>query len=286
MSNNKKIDNIFVIGLGLIGASLCRSLKESNQFKKIYGYDVNNEVSKIAIEKRYIDASVEKILDGIEKSDLIVFCVPVSEITTCLYQSNSFFNSEKIFTDTLSVKEKIIKYFLENDLSDINNFIYSHPMAGTENYGIKNSKKDLFTGSTSIICSMKNSSNEALDVVKKLWEFAGCKTSEIEIDYHDEILAAVSHIPHFISFSLSKKIVDLDFEDKYSWVYEKGSLADMLRISKSDPVAWANIFLSNKKYISKFINEYIEDLKLLDSNINSENIDNLISLLKKSNSNN
>ena len=286
MSNNKKIDNIFVIGLGLIGASLCRSLKESNQFKKIYGYDVNNEVSKIAIEKRYIDASVEKILDGIEKSDLIVFCVPVSEITTCLYQSNSFFNSEKIFTDTLSTKEKIIKYFLENDLSDINNFIYSHPMAGTENYGIKNSKKDLFTGSTSIICSMKNSSNEALDVVKKLWEFVGCKTSEIEIDYHDEILAAVSHIPHFISFSLSKKIVDLDFEDKYSWVYEKGSLADMLRISKSDPVAWANIFLSNKKYISKFINEYIEDLKLLDSNINSENIDNLISLLKKSNSNN
>tara|TARA_B100000676_G_scaffold298871_1_gene342411 strand:+ start:1758 stop:2618 length:861 start_codon:yes stop_codon:yes gene_type:complete len=286
MSNNKKIDNIFVIGLGLIGASLCRSLKESNQFKKIYGYDVNNEVSKIAIEKRYIDASVEKILDGIEKSDLIVFCVPVSEITACLYQSNSFFNSEKIFTDTLSAKEKIIKYFLENDLSDINNFIYSHPMAGTENYGIKNSKKDLFTGSTSIICSMKNSSNEALDVVKKLWEFVGCKTSEIEIDYHDEILAAVSHIPHFISFSLSKKIVDLDFEDKYSWVYEKGSLADMLRISKSDPVAWANIFLSNKKYISKFINEYIEDLKLLDSNINSENIDNLISLLKKSNSNN
>ena len=286
MPNNKKIDNIFVIGLGLIGASLCRSLKESNQFKKIYGYDVNNEVSKIAIEKRYIDASVEKILDGIEKSDLIVFCVPVSEITACLYQSNSFFNSEKIFTDTLSTKEKIIKYFLENDLSDINNFIYSHPMAGTENYGIKNSKKDLFTGSTSIICSMKNSSNEALDVVKKLWEFVGCKTSEIEIDYHDEILAAVSHIPHFISFSLSKKIVDLDFEDKYSWVYEKGSLADMLRISKSDPVAWANIFLSNKKYISKFINEYIEDLKLLDSNINSENIDNLISLLKKSNSNN
>ena len=286
MSNNKKIDNIFIIGLGLIGASLCRSLKESNQFKKIYGYDVNNEVSEIAIEKRYIDASVEKILDGIEKSDLIVFCVPVSEITACLYQSNSFFNSEKIFTDTLSAKEKIIKYFLENDLSDINNFIYSHPMAGTENYGIKNSKKDLFTGSTSIICSMKNSSNEALDVVKKLWEFVGCKTSEIEIDYHDEILAAVSHIPHFISFSLSKKIVDLDFEDKYSWVYEKGSLADMLRISKSDPVAWANIFLSNKKYISKFINEYIEDLKLLDSNINSENIDNLISLLKKSNSNN
>ena len=159
-------------------------------------------------------------------------------------------------------------------------------MAGTENCGIKNSKRDLFTGSTSIICSMKNSSNEALDVVKKLWEFVGCKTSEIEIDYHDEILAAVSHIPHFISFSLSKKIVDLDFEDKYSWVYEKGSLADMLRISKSDPVAWANIFLSNKKYISKFINEYIEDLKLLDSNINSENIDNLISLLKKSNSNN
>ena len=286
MSKNKKIDNIFVIGLGLIGASLCRSLKKSNAYKNIYGYDKNKEASKIASQERYIDKSMEKILDGVEKSDLIIFCVPLSEIENCLHQSNSFFNTEKIFTDTLSAKAKIIKYFLDNELNDISNFIYSHPMAGTENFGIKNFKKDLFTGSTALICPMKNSSDESIDSVKKLWKLAGCKISEIEIDFHDEMLAAVSHIPHLISFSLSKKIHDLNFEEKYSWVYEKGSLSDMLRISRSDPVAWANIFLSNKKNISKFINEYIEELKLLDSNIDSENIDNLVSLLKKPNSNN
>jgi len=286
MSNNKKIDNIFVVGLGLIGASLCRSLKRLNEFQNIYGYDKNEKVSEIAFQEKYIDKIVENIVDGIEKSDLIIFCVPVSEIENCLYHSKSFFDTEKIFTDTLSAKGKIIRYFLDNSLNDINNFIYSHPMAGTENFGIKNSKDDLFTGSTSIICSMKNSSNESFEVVKKFWEIIGCKTTKIEIDFHDEIIAVASHLPHIISFSLSKKINHLDFGIKYPWVHEKGSLADMLRISRSDPVAWANIFLSNKKYISKFLNDYIEDLKLLDSNINSGNIDNLISLLKQSNSNN
>jgi len=286
MSINKKINNIFVVGLGLIGSSLSRALKESNQFNRIIGYDTSREVISIAIKEKYIDESVEKISDGITISDLIIFCVPVSEIENCLEQSKNFFNTEKIFTDTLSSKGKILEYFLDNEFTDIRNFVYSHPMAGTENYGIKNSKKDLFKGSTSIVCSMKNSSVESLEVIKNMWILVGCKIFKIEIDLHDEILSAVSHVPHFISFVLSKKINESDFDDKYPWIRDRGSLADMLRISKSDPVAWANIFLSNKKYISKFINEYIDDLKLLDSNINSDDVNNLISFLNKSNSNN
>ena len=286
MSINKKINNIFVVGLGLIGSSLSRALKESNQFNRIIGYDTSREVISIATKEKYIDESVEKISDGITISDLIIFCVPVSEIENCLEQSKNFFNTEKIFTDTLSSKGKILEYFLDNEFNDISNFVYSHPMAGTENYGIKNSKKDLFKGSTSIVCSMKNSSAESLEVIKNMWILVGCKIFKIEIDLHDEILSAVSHVPHFISFVLSKKINDSNFDDKYPWIRDRGSLADMLRISKSDPVAWANIFLSNKKYISKFINEYIDDLKLLDSNINSDDVDNLISFLNKSNSNN
>jgi len=286
MPNIKKINNIFVVGLGLIGSSLTRSLKESNQFKSIIGYDTSREVISIATKEKYIDESVEKISDGINISDLIIFCVPVSEIENCLEQSKNFFNTEKIFTDTLSSKGKIIKYFLDNEFNDISNFVYSHPMAGTENYGIKNSKKDLFKGSTSILCSMKNSSIESLDAIESMWKLVGCKIFNVDIDLHDEILSAVSHVPHFISFVLSKKISDSNFQDKYPWILDRGSLADMLRISNSDPVAWANIFLSNKKYISKFINEYIDDLKLLDSNINSDDVNNLISFLNKSNPNN
>ena len=286
MPNIKKINNIFVVGLGLIGSSLTRSLKESNQFKSIIGYDTSREVISIATKEKYIDESVEKISDGINISDLIIFCVPVSEIENCLEQSKNFFNTEKIFTDTLSSKGKIIKYFLDNEFNDISNFVYSHPMAGTENYGIKNSKNDLFKGSTSILCSMKNSSIESFDAIESMWKLVGCKIFNVDIDLHDEILSAVSHVPHFISFVLSKKISDSNFQDKYPWILDRGSLADMLRISNSDPVAWANIFLSNKKYISKFINEYIDDLKLLDSNINSDDVNNLISFLNKSNPNN
>ena len=283
MSQNKTKNNILVVGLGLIGSSLSQSLIRSKKVGKVYGYDKDKEVISYAKEKKFINEEVNNLRDGIIESDIIIFSVPVSQIDSCLDEAKNFFNTEKVFSDTLSSKKLILDYFKVNNLNNISNFIFSHPMAGTENFGIMYSKHDLFLNSTSIICPMENSNSEFIEIIKSMWSYAGCNIFEMDIHSHDNILSAVSHAPHFISFVLAKKINDMKYFENNPWIFDKGSLSDMARIAKSDPQAWANIFLSNEKNILEFIDDYITELNLLKSKINSNDIEDIILFLKECN---
>ena len=255
----------------------------SKKVGEVYGYDKDKEVISYAKEKKFINEGVNNLRDGIIESDIIIFSVPVSQIDSCLDEAKNFFNTEKVFSDTLSSKKLILEYFKVNNLKDISNFIFSHPMAGTENFGIKYSKHDLFLNSTSIICPMENSNLEFVEIIKSIWNYVGCNIFEMDIHSHDNILSAVSHAPHFISFVLAKKINDKKYIENNPWILDKGSLSDMARIAKSDPQAWANIFLSNEKNILEFIDDYIGELNLLKSKINSNDIEDIILFLKKCN---
>jgi len=283
MSQNKTKNNILVVGLGLIGSSLSQSLIRSKKVGKVYGYDKDKEVISYAKEKKFINEEVNNLRDGIKESDIIIFSVPVSQIDSCLDEAKNFFNTEKVFSDTLSSKKLILDYFKVNNLKNISNFIFSHPMAGTENFGIKYSKHDLFLNSTSIICPMENSNLEFVEIIKSIWSYVGCNIFEMDVRSHDNILSAVSHAPHFISFALAKKINDMKYIENNPWILDKGSLSDMARIAKSDPQAWANIFLSNEKNILEFIDDYIGELNLLKSKINSNDIEDIILFLKECN---
>ena len=283
MSQNKTKNKILVVGLGLIGSSLSQSLIRSKKVEEVYGYDKDKEVISYAKEKKFINEGVNNLRDGIIESDIIIFSVPVSQIDSCLDEAKNFFNTEKVFSDTLSSKKLILEYFKVNNLKDISNFIFSHPMAGTEKFGIKYSKHDLFLNSTSIICPMENSNLEFVEIIKSIWNCVGCNIFEMDIHSHDNILSAVSHAPHFISFVLAKKINDKKYIKNNPWILDKGSLSDMARIAKSDPQAWANIFLSNEKNILEFIDDYIGELNLLKSKINSNDIEDIILFLKKCN---
>ena len=283
MSQKKIKYNILVVGLGLIGASLSQSLIRSKKVEKVYGYDKDKDVISYAKEKKFINEEVNNLRDGIIESDIIIFSVPVSQIDSCLDEAKNFFNTEKVFSDTLSSKKLILDYFKVNNLKNISNFIFSHPMAGTENFGIKYSKHDLFLNSTSIICPMENSNLEFVEIIKSIWSYVGCNIFEMDVRSHDNILSAVSHAPHFISFALAKKINDMKYIENNPWILDKGSLSDMARIAKSDPQAWANIFLSNEKNILEFIDDYIGELNLLKSKINSNDIEDIILFLKECN---
>ena len=283
MSQNKTKNNILVVGLGLIGSSLSQSLIRSKKVGKVYGFDKDKEVISYAKEKKFINEEVNNLRDGIIESDIIIFSVPVSQIDSCLDEAKNFFNTEKVFSDTLSSKKLILDYFKVNNLNNISNFIFSHPMAGTENFGIKYSKHDLFLNSTSIICPMENSNLEFVEIIKSIWSYVGCNIFEMDVRSHDNILSAVSHAPHFISFALAKKINDMKYIENNPWILDKGSLSDMARIAKSDPQAWANIFLSNEKNILEFIDDYIGELNLLKSKINSNDIEDIILFLKECN---
>ncbi|MDA9896394.1 prephenate dehydrogenase [Gammaproteobacteria bacterium] len=284
MSNNKniQINKIFVVGLGLIGASLCRSLKNNQKYEKIIGYDCDKDVTDFAIKNNYVDEISQGIKAGINNSDLIVICVPVHQIKDILHILKDFFNTEKIFTDTLSTKNTLLEFMIKNNFSETKNFILSHPMAGTENYGIENSKDDLFAGAVTLISTLVDQNLDNINNVKDMWQSLDCNVVSIDSAIHDEYLSIISHAPHAISFALAKNTNAKYLTKKLPEINSKGSLSDMIRIANSDPEAWANIFKDNQSNLIKYLNEYLEELSELKSMIASENIDDLVSYLKKS----
>ena len=153
--NNIKIKKVLVVGLGLIGASLCRDLKKNSNYEKIYGHDIDTEVMSYALNNNYVHEIRKDLEEGIKGSDLIILCTPVHSITKVLDVVKYFFNGDKVFTDTLSSKGSIFNFLTNNKLLDTKNFILSHPMAGTENFGIKNSKENLFQEANTFILPLK-----------------------------------------------------------------------------------------------------------------------------------
>ena len=277
--NNIKIKKVLVVGLGLIGASLCRDLKKNSNYEKIYGHDIDAVAMSYALNNNYVHEIRKDLEEGIKGSDLIILCTPVHSITKVLDVVKYFFNGDKVFTDTLSSKGSIFNFLTNNKLLDTKNFILSHPMAGTENFGIKNSKENLFQEANTFILPLKFSDPDKYNVVKLLWESVGSNTNNIITENHDLLLTYLSHGPHAISFALSN-ITPL-FES-LPWINTKGSLAEMIRVAKSDPEAWSNIFKDNQDNLINYINIYLSELELLKSILESKKQKDLLSYLKKS----
>ena len=284
MSNteNIQINKILVVGLGLIGASLCRALKNNQKYDKVLGYDCDRDITNYALKNNYVDEVSLDLKKGINDSDLIVICVPVHQIKDILNIAKDYFNTEKIFTDTLSTKNTILEFMNNNNFLDTKNFVLSHPMAGTEHYGIKNSKGDLFFEAVTFISSLVDLNLDNINKVKNMWESLNCNVVLIDPKIHDEYLAITSHAPHAISFALSKNINTQYLSKKFPEINLKGSLSGMTRIANSEPEAWASIFKDNRSNLIKYIDEYLEELGELKSMIASENDDALVSYLKKS----
>lgn len=279
---NIKINNILVIGLGLIGASLCRSLKSISLYKKIYGHDTSKEVMQYALKNNYVDDIKIGLKEGISESDLIIICVPVHKINDILEVVKNYFNSEKVFTDTLSSKKSLLNFIDQKKFNNVNNFISSHPMAGTENFGIENSKSDLYDNSTTFICPLDFSDPCKIEKVNEMWKAINSKTTNLDIRNHDKYLAILSHAPHAISFALSKKTNEKELLKKLPWMYSKGSLSEILRVANSDSNAWASIFKDNQDNLAEYLEEYIQELKELKFSIMNGSVEELASYLKKS----
>ena len=279
---NKIIKNVLVVGLGLIGSSLCRALKKSSHYDKIYGHDSDDCTIEYAIKNNFIDDYKKDLKEGIKLSDLIIFCVPVHQINKILEVAKNFFNTEKIFTDTLSSKKILLEFLKYENLLETKNFIFSHPMAGKENFGIKYSDTDLFQNTFTFISKLDNSDIYNIDAVKKMWKFAQSNTIDLDVYNHDKLLSIISHVPHVISFALSNVTSQQNLIKSFSSTCARGSLYDMTRIANSDPQAWASIFSDNQENIVNYLEKFIIELNKLKSLLILNNQEDLVSYLKKS----
>ena len=268
-----KIENkkILIIGLGHIGGSILKKLNEDILYKEnegyLFGIEKNEKIKNDIINSQIKIKFVDNISDVFGKVDLIVFCVPQKDVISYLDDLN-LSGTKIILTDTCSVKSDLIKKVVDKK---INNFIFSHPIAGTEHQGFQSANEKIFENSV-VLISPKNESNSSIhNVVKSFWQDnIGSSIRILDDAMHDISLSMTSHFPHLLSFILSKIVTDN--YDKSSFIMTN-SLKDMIRIANSDPKLWAQILNENKKNIIELIDIFqseIESVKEVLISSNSE----------------
>lgn len=272
-----------ILGIGLIGSSLARNLKEKELVKKLVVYDKNQENLAKAENLGLADIYTDSIKEGASDADLIIFATPVCAFGDLAEEVAQYVKKGAVISDVGSVKQyslQEIEKYLNKDIGVI--VVGGHPVAGTEKSGPENGFTSLFKGRWCILTPDDNSTPEAIEKLTKMWESCDMKVDTMEAPHHDKVMAAVSHLPQLIAYSIVGTVADLEgYEHKEIIKYSAGGFRDFTRIAGSDPTMWRDIFLTNKQTVLELIQRFIEDLVALERNIRWDEGDKMFDLFKR-----
>lgn len=272
-----------ILGIGLIGSSLARNLKEKELVDTLVVYDKNKENLAKAENLGLADIYTDSIKEGASDADLIIFATPVCAFGDLAKEVAQYVKKGAVISDVGSVKQyslQEIEKYLNKDIGVI--VVGGHPVAGTEKSGPENGFTSLFKGRWCILTPDDNSTPEAIEKLTKMWESCDMKVDTMEAPHHDKVMAAVSHLPQLIAYSIVGTVADLEgYEHKEIIKYSAGGFRDFTRIAGSDPTMWRDIFLTNKQTVLELIQRFIEDLVALERNIRWDEGDKMFDLFKR-----
>lgn len=265
-----KVENITIIGLGLIGGSFALALKKANCTARITGFGRHEQSLQKGVDLNVIDQFTLDPKEAVREADMIFFAVPVGAMTESLNQIKPFLDPRTIITDAGSSKLSVINS-VRTVFGEIpENFVAGHPIAGKEQSGVEAACPELYQGQRVILTPTKETNPDALNTTRNLWQKTGANVSEMRPDYHDEVLAATSHLPHLLAYGLVNMLNEHhELGDVFQ--YTAGGFRDFTRIASSDATMWRDISLHNKDAIIKWIDNYQEELEHLKHLLDQEN---------------
>lgn len=259
---------ITIIGVGLIGGSIARSLKKQKQCEKIVGYARKEKELQKAVDLNVIDAYSLNLKDAIAGSELIVLASPVGTFESIFSTIKDNLPQEIVITDAGSSKQSVVAAAKQGLGYIPEGLVPGHPIAGTEKSGVEASFDSLFENRCTIITPLESTSRDAVEKVRAMWESMGAEVVEMTPEHHDHVLAATSHLPHVLAFSLVDTLAHMH-EHIEIFRFAAGGFRDFTRIASSDPIMWRDICVENKDAILEVLKIYEKQLKVLEAAIDS-----------------
>ena len=274
------IENVTIIGVGLIGGSFALALKEQQLAKNIIGVDA----SEINIEKALALGLIDEALsleDAVKKSSLIFLAIPVDATVTVVKKLMEFVTAKHVIADAGSTKLALCDLLKDHPLRD--RFVATHPMWGTEHSGPEAAVNGAFTGKACVICDKENSASDAVETMEFLYKKIGMHLVYMDAKAHDLHAAYVSHISHITSFALANTVLEKEREDDAIFELASGGFESTVRLAKSNAAMWVPIFKQNKENVLDVLNEHIMQLKKFKSCLEKDNYDYLQELIEDAN---
>ncbi len=273
-------NKIGFIGLGLIGGSIAKAIRQYYPEYEILAFDKNRETLALAVQDGTIHTACSSIDENFRGCSYIFLCAPISYNTAYLSSLKSLIDANCILTDAGSVKTSIHEEVISLGMEE--NFIGGHPMAGSEKSGLSNAKAHLIENAYYILTPSAKVPAEKVNAYRDF--VRSLKALPIILDYreHDRITGTISHLPHIIASTLVNFVHDTDTKDELMKALAAGGFKDITRIASSSPVMWQQICLKNRENISRILGHYMEALKTAKALVDNEDEAALYSMFENS----
>ncbi len=274
-------ENITIIGVGLIGGSLARALKRASLCKSITGYARREATLQKAVELGVIDRYSLDVREAVAGADVIVLATPLATTETLLQKMSDGLKPGCIITDVGSAKGVVVdaaRKVLTEDRFPY--FVPAHPIAGTENSGVEASFAELFERHVVIITPVAETDHGARDIITDMWERVGATVVELSVEHHDEVLAATSHLPHILVYTLIDCLARMQDREEI-FAYAAGGFADFTRVASSSPEMWRDICLTNDTPIIDVLDRFEQHLQAVRQAIAEGEGDRLLDIFSR-----
>lgn len=270
MINQPLFEKVAFIGLGLIGSSLARVIKQQQLAIHVVASTRSQKTLDAALHMGLIEAGFQDPIDAVQGADLIVLALPVRATEQILARIRPYIAENAIITDVGSTKGNVVaaaKAVYGDDLPA--GFVPGHPIAGAEHTGVHAGRVDLFAQHKVILTPVPTSADWAVEKLSLLWQAAEADVICMDVEKHDEVLAHTSHLPHLMAFNLVEQLANRE-DNLDIFRYAAGGFRDFSRIAASDPQMWHDIFFANKPAILKAIDGFEAQLAVFRKLIEEE----------------
>ncbi len=254
------IQRLCIIGVGLIGGSVAKAARKYGLCRQIVGVDSDGGNLQDAKRGGVIDTALADVAEGAANADMVMIATPVGAYKTVFRALRPVWSQQAVYTDAGSTKQSVIEAARSLFGEVPPNFVPGHPIAGAERSGVEAAVDDLYAGKRVILTPLPETDGDALARVKGFWSALGAEVSCMEPGHHDEVLAATSHLPHVLAFTLTHMLGRMD-EQQEIFRYAAGGFRDFTRIASSDPKMWLDICLANREQIVPLISRLGDELK-------------------------
>ncbi len=277
------INKFVVVGMGLIGGSLATGLKQRGACRETIGIGRSEETCREAVEREVVDrayVSLAQIASELAAGDVIFIAVPTLSVESVLADIKARVSVDVTLTDGASVKGSVEQAAVRVFGQVPPQLVLGHPIAGSEKSGITAANPNLYEKHRVILTPDATTHPEHLRRVTELWEAVGAEVLSMSVAEHDEVLAATSHLPHVIAYSLVDTLAQ-DIGNPNIFRYAAGGFRDFTRIASSDPVMWHDIMRANRAAILDSMDLFIANLSRLRASIEQEDSDYLLTVFSR-----
>jgi len=255
-----RIGKLVIVGVGLIGGSFALALKQAGAVGRTLGVGRGGRNIRRAMELGIIDAMGAADAATFADADLVLLAVPVGQMRPVMRAIAPLLGAKTVVSDAGSTKEDVVALARRELKAALSRFVPGHPIAGTEKSGAEAAFAGLYRGRRVVLTPLKGTEPGALALVRSAWERCGASVSELPPKEHDQMLAAVSHLPHVLAYALVDQVARHK-NAKRLFSFAAGGFRDFTRIASSHPEMWRDICLANRKALLAELKRYGGELE-------------------------